>query len=1256
MELYKGLLFHNRYLLVASLGCGASAEVWKAKDTKANNLMVALKIFSQHSEMDSYGLQNFQREFTTVYNMKHSNLLPPTGYDICEGRPYLIMQYCENGSCSSMAGRVEEEDIIKFLHDVAAGLEYLHDHNIIHQDIKPDNILLDDNCNFLVTDFGISVSADKGVYDSNGMSGGTRAYMGPERFEGITNNASDMWSLGATAVELLTGNPPYGDHGGLLQAEGEALPELPKLQTEVNSMIMGCLEQNPAKRIKANEIRQKIELYWETGSWNKHSHKQTIAIVATCVVSLLMCIGLFLWDYNRTKTYYYKDYVECWGVPEGVGRVSSWNAKHMHRLYRFEFSQGKVRRVSHINSLGHVISDSESERNERPIDQDIYYTSDGKVSRIKVRDNNGKVLYVKAFNENLTTMSFQYDDQHNTERALASQTVGYGRMLEDNSTQKGKITRWLLDYDENGYVVKIKYAGLDNSVVNDDNNIYGRKMLYDDKGRITEIHYIGKDDTPQSTRWGLGIKKFFYDDDDNWIRAEYYTVDGQPAYDDSDGVGIYEMEYDEYGNLVKMYQKNGDGELMLPKKIGVAGAVIEYDNKGLIVKETYLGIDNNPIFIASTGYASYTAKYDENGFMTEQEYFDPDGEICETTQGYSKLMVRNDEFGNQLEIWQYNRNGNLCLDPTGIAGRTCKYDSLGNIVEIIYYGKDKKPTLNEQGEAGLRFKYDDRNLRTEMLTLDEKLNPAFDANHVCLAKYEYDKRGNMTRIAFYDAEGTKLMQSNENVAGWNVSYDDFGNETERSFFNSSNSPCEVVGGYSRKTLSYDKNGHLKAERFYNANGSLTNVNGIAGTDYVCDERGNVIVNKPISVNGGLASGMLETHYKYDNLDNCIEESYYANNTPAICNRGYHKAVRIFNSRNQIIEENYYDKLNKLTLNNDGIAKLKNEYDNKGNRIRAFYYGTDETPIVAKEGWASSTYEYDVFGNSVKQCFFGIDGKPTDPNKMVPVGICKYDKHNNMIYLAAQDGNGHFINNPNTGWAIARMEYDNKSQMLSQAYFNEEDKPANGAGGCHKTTYKYDKNGNKTEEAYFGIDEKPTLVNGVHLEKCTYDQNGNMVMYALYDKSGKPKNSDAGFQKIATTYKNGTPVSRKFYAAGGNVLATQSYNAAKGDWNELRGTGNSAAASYSSPSSNWRDMVRQANSECPVKTDDGVVIQSVTSSNSSVVVTIKLTEVSKYNMDEDLKSKCQEVTSQLKGYMRKALGLPSNVSVHINLIDKAGRTI
>lgn len=153
MQLSENQLFDGRYLLVELIGRGASAEVWKATDTKAGDMPVAVKIYKPDTlGPGSAGIAEFQREFTMVYNMTHTNLLHPQGFDIFEGSPYLVMAFCENGSATSMVGRCDENDILHFLRDVAAGLEYLHDHNITHQDIKPDNILLDDNCNFMVTD------------------------------------------------------------------------------------------------------------------------------------------------------------------------------------------------------------------------------------------------------------------------------------------------------------------------------------------------------------------------------------------------------------------------------------------------------------------------------------------------------------------------------------------------------------------------------------------------------------------------------------------------------------------------------------------------------------------------------------------------------------------------------------------------------------------------------------------------------------------------------------------------------------------------------------------------------------------------------------------------------------------------------------------------------------------------------------------------------------------------------------------------
>ena len=126
MELKSNQYFNNRYMLIQCMGEGASAQVWKALDLQANNLPVALKIFSSKEGMDTVGIQNFKHEFTTVFNLNHTNLLTPSSYDIYEGNPYLVMPFCEKGSAANLIGTIDEPTLLKLIHDVAAGLEYLH--------------------------------------------------------------------------------------------------------------------------------------------------------------------------------------------------------------------------------------------------------------------------------------------------------------------------------------------------------------------------------------------------------------------------------------------------------------------------------------------------------------------------------------------------------------------------------------------------------------------------------------------------------------------------------------------------------------------------------------------------------------------------------------------------------------------------------------------------------------------------------------------------------------------------------------------------------------------------------------------------------------------------------------------------------------------------------------------------------------------------------------------------------------------------
>ncbi|MBQ8938923.1 MAG: serine/threonine protein kinase [Paludibacteraceae bacterium] len=259
MILKENILFANRYQLERLLGRGGFSEVWLAKDSYTN-LEIAVKVYAPGQGMDSDGLKEFSAELAGVFNLNHSSLLKPTHVDVWEGMPYLIMPYCAQGAISNRIGKMTENEIWKLIHDVASGLAYLHKNDIVHQDIKPDNILLDDNGNYVITDFGISAKARSTLRKSvigGATSEGTMAYMGPERFskQPAPTKASDIWSFGAMVYEMITGNVPFGELGGSMQKAGAEIPEITEpVSDELRSLVEQMLAPEPWNRPLADSV------------------------------------------------------------------------------------------------------------------------------------------------------------------------------------------------------------------------------------------------------------------------------------------------------------------------------------------------------------------------------------------------------------------------------------------------------------------------------------------------------------------------------------------------------------------------------------------------------------------------------------------------------------------------------------------------------------------------------------------------------------------------------------------------------------------------------------------------------------------------------------------------------------------------------------------------------------------------------------------------------------------------------------------
>lgn len=150
------------------------------------------------------------------------------------------------------------------LHDVSAGLRYLHglEPPVVHQDIKPENILRDDQARFLITDFGISRKMRNTMRKQSQRvrSSGAIPYMGPERFAAnpVTVNASDIWSLGVSAYELAMGDLPFMGQGGAMLKAGAELPNIDtnKFSKDLNDVIRACLAKDPWDRPTAERLEK----------------------------------------------------------------------------------------------------------------------------------------------------------------------------------------------------------------------------------------------------------------------------------------------------------------------------------------------------------------------------------------------------------------------------------------------------------------------------------------------------------------------------------------------------------------------------------------------------------------------------------------------------------------------------------------------------------------------------------------------------------------------------------------------------------------------------------------------------------------------------------------------------------------------------------------------------------------------------------------------------------------------------------------
>ena len=244
----------SRYRIVRRLGGGGMATVYRAEQMPLGR-EVAVKVLHPHLARDREMTERFRREAEAAAQLVHPFICPLIDFGESGETVYLVMPYLGGGS---LADRVQKERVVApdFMAaaaaQVAVALDHAHRRGVVHRDVKPDNILFDDDGHAYITDFGIATARFHGRLTASGRAMGTPHYMSPEQAMGkLVDGRSDLYALGVVMYEALVGFPPF-DGADAFSVGYKHVHEKPVDLAEVDSrlpdalveIVMRCLSKS----------------------------------------------------------------------------------------------------------------------------------------------------------------------------------------------------------------------------------------------------------------------------------------------------------------------------------------------------------------------------------------------------------------------------------------------------------------------------------------------------------------------------------------------------------------------------------------------------------------------------------------------------------------------------------------------------------------------------------------------------------------------------------------------------------------------------------------------------------------------------------------------------------------------------------------------------------------------------------------------------------------------------------------------------
>jgi len=761
------------------------------------------------------------------------------------------------------------------------------------------------------------------------------------------------------------------------------------------------------------------------------------------IILPILIFGYFWWDYNRIKSYHYKNFGEHWSIPYGIEKLSGSKKYYKKIRYRFDYQGGLLKKVRHENIEGTLVSD----KSRGNLAQWEYsYNENGKVSEIKVKSKANKIQNILQFSyitENKVIISFSKGMREVA--FLSSKSTQYDDMSDNNTN----ISRNLLIYDDSGYIVRKFYQNPYGTPTSDSSNIFGKSYKYNEKGlKIVEKNL--RIDGNVLVLNGIYETRLKYDDNGNHKETKHIDKKGHLVLG-KQGFAKLIKAYSEEGNVDSLSYYDMDDELIM-NNYGYAQKHIFYDFKNSEEEILYLGINNSPV-INKDGFAKRVNNFDKNGRVVESTYYglESDTKKILNNDGCSQEKFKYDKNGNLYESACYGLKGQLTLSKNNTAKEVVIYDNKGNYSEIHYYDTNRKLIINKNGYAKVIYKY--------------------------------NEFGYVIEESFLDSDN-QLIINNDGYAKILAEYDERGNLVKESFYGKNELPTINISGYFSIKHEINILGKLTSQNYYDIDGELKlNNDGYASAKYNYDDYGNLdelsYFDEKYNLINSNKIGYAKRTKKHDGLGNIIEESFFGSNGQLVLNNdGYAKWEAKFDKQGNLLEDSYYDESHHLILRaTKGYARWIGKVNNRGELIESSYFDADNNLIfVSKMGYAKLTIKENIHGKTQETSYFDANNKLIF-NKNVGYArvTYKYNKQGGKIEDSFFNADNNLIINDVKGYAQIKRKFDNKGNLIEASFYdNYGSLMLLNTVGYARVTFKFNENGKRVEDSYWDLHGNLTM--------------------------------------------------------------------------------------------------------------------------------------------------------------------------------------